>query len=617
MHEPHTTSLASWSCDLERGLIRGDATLAGWLRLPPAQLTAGIAIEQFLEHVHPEDRTRARALVTDRDAELELELRLGQTEGTSRRTFARASRIAETHLAGALLELTGDEAREPRLMNIRSDRQRSRSLYLETPLPICILEGDELRYTLANPSYRRMVERDVVGVPLLEAFPELAGSRTEARIRSVYRTGEPASVVEERTPLRSLDGTLDEDRFFTVNWEAIRGDTGQIIGVISVGYEVSDQVRARHMIEQARTAAAATYQAKDQFLATLGHELRNPLAPILGALQLMQLRGDEVNERERKVIQRQVEHLIRLVEDLLDISRITRGQLSIEREHIDLAEIVSRAAETSSPLLRQNRHQLVIDVAPGLVIDADPARMTQVVANLLSNAAKYTPVGGRITITGARDRSEVVLSVEDNGVGISSSLIHRVFDVFVQANPTPERSHGLGLGLAIVQSFVVLHGGTVEVHSDGIGRGARFTVRLPRAGEPAVVRAPRSTPRVGRERVLVVDDHHEAADVMARALQLLGYHVQTAYDGPSGLAAARTFAPQVILLDLAMPLMDGYELARQLKADGHPARLIALTGRGSEADRQRSREAGIGDHLVKPIDPTWLASYLSALPAAP
>jgi signal transduction histidine kinase len=459
--EPHTTALATWSSDIDRRILRGDATLAAWLQIDPAEMSAGVAVERFVACVVTEDRSRIEAVFSGVVPGGELELRMRGPDGTERQMVARASLITPEHVAGAFVDLTGDTE---------------------------------------------------------------AANRTEA-----------------------------------------------------------------------------------QFLAMLAHELRNPLAPILGAVQLMQLRGDGENERERKVIQRQVENLVVLVDDLLDISRITRGQLSIERQPIELAEIVARATETSAPLFLQNRHQLVVDVAPGLVVDADRARMTQVVANLMSNAAKYTPVGGRIAVIGALDRGDVVLHVEDNGVGIASNVLPRVFDVFVQANPTTERSHGMGLGLSIVQSIVTMHGGTVEVHSEGIGRGARFTVRLPRAGVEAVVRPPRAAQRCGRGRVLVVDDNRDTADVMARSLMLLGYEVETAHDGQSGLAAAGRFAPQVILLDLAMPLMDGDELARRLRADGHPARLVALTAHGNEAELRRSREAGIGDHLVKPGDPDWQA----------
>jgi CheY-like chemotaxis protein len=352
--------------------------------------------------------------------------------------------------------------------------------------------------------------------------------------------------------------------------------------------------------------------AKDEFLAMLGHELRNPLAPILTALQLLKLRGIDAAEKERQVIERQVQHLVGLVDDLLDVSRITRGKIQLNRGAVELADVVAKAIETASPLLERQRHQLRVDVPrQGLAVEVDAARMAQVVANLLTNAAKYTEPGGLITVTARREDAEIVISVRDTGIGIASEILPRVFDLFVQARQAMDRAQGgLGLGLAIVRSLVTLHGGTVEARSDGPGEGAEFIVRLPpaRPGTEVGIRpdgAGRRLPEAAPvRRVLIVDDNEDAAAMLAEALGAYGHVIRTAHDGLQALNAAPEFQPDVALLDIGLPVIDGYELARRIRA--HPAlrhvRLVAVTGYGQEQDRQRSAAAGFAAHLVKPVD---------------
>jgi CheY-like chemotaxis protein len=321
----------------------------------------------------------------------------------------------------------------------------------------------------------------------------------------------------------------------------------------------------------------------------------------------------QAGERERQIIERQVKHLVGLVDDLLDVSRITRGKIQLHRRTVELSEVVARAIETASPLFEQKRHMVSVAVPrEGLTVDGDPERLAQIVANLLTNAGKYTEDGGRINITGRAEGNDVVLSVRDTGIGIAPAMLPRIFDLFVQERQAIDRAQGgLGLGLAIVHSLAELHGGAVEAHSEGIGCGAEFVLRLPHTLAAATAPAARPAgshavaPQTARaRRVLVVDDNHDAATLLAEALTIRGHTVQTAQDGLAGLRAAEALLPDVALIDIGLPVMDGYELARHLAA--HPRlkgiRLIAVTGYGQEQDRTRSRDAGFVGHLVKPVD---------------
>jgi CheY-like chemotaxis protein/two-component sensor histidine kinase len=338
----------------------------------------------------------------------------------------------------------------------------------------------------------------------------------------------------------------------------------------------------------------------------------------------MTLRGDGSALKERTVIARQVRHLVRLVDDLLDVSRIARGKVVLRQQHVEMADIVAAAIETTSPLLEERHHQLHVDVPrPGLLVHGDFTRLTQVVVNVLSNAAKYTEPRGHIRVTGTLVAEQVELCVGDTGVGISSEMLPYVFDLFSQERQTLDRAHGgLGLGLTIVRSLVQLHGGTVEARSDGVGRGSEFVLRLPVATATADVRAPAAAQdtqaRSGRHtghRILVVDDNVDAARLTAEALESVGHDTRVAFDGPAALEVSETFAPDLALLDLGLPLMDGYELAQQL-VEALPNKrpiLVAVTGYGQASDRERTNAAGFQAHIVKPVDFGELTELLDRL----
>ena len=405
--------------------------------------------------------------------------------------------------------------------------------------------------------------------------------------------------------VRRRDGVY---RWFAICAVPVLEPDGTIREWVGLHRDVDDQKRRGEALAQARIAAEQANSAKDDFLAMLGHELRNPLSPIMTAIHLLKLRSGAGTAREVEVIERQTEHLTRLVDDLLDVSRITRGKVTLNRDSVEMADVVAAAIEMASPTLENGRHQLITNVpTQGLVVDVDRVRMAQVVGNLLTNAAKYTPAGGRITLSVERDGGDVVLKVQDNGVGISADLLPRVFDLFVQARQTLARAQGgLGLGLAIVKNLVTLHGGSIAAASEGLGHGSTFTMRLPLIDARATKRrdsgAYRATPEPRLARILVVDDNIDGAEMIAELLGGLGYRTAVAHDGPQALQVAAEFEPQIALLDIGLPVMDGYELAARLRELSADLTLIAITGYGQDGDRERARNAGFADHLTKPVD---------------
>ena len=453
-----------------------------------------------------------------------------------------------------------------------------------------------------------------VMMPRMDGFELLRRLRNDVRTSSIpvlmlsARAGEDARV-------EGLQQGADD---YLIKPFSARELIARVTGLLT-------QARARKQIEQqaqeladAHEEAERLSRAKDEFLAMLGHELRNPLAPILTALQLMRLRGLE--SREQDIIERQVGHLSRLVDDLLDVARITRGKVELNTRTVELSDVVVRAMEIASPLLEQRQHQVNVSMPrTGLLLKADRDRLAQVIANLLTNAAKYSDIGSRIVVSAARENGMVRLGVRDEGIGISPDMLHRIFEPFVQQPQTLDRSHGgLGLGLTIVRSLVQKHEGTVYVESDGLGRGSEFVVRLPAIdarGEHDDTIADAAAEALqdvdSSLRVLVVDDNADAADMLKRALQTLGFVVAVALDGPSALERCTAFAPDIAVLDIGLPVMDGYELARRLRNVCPGIRLIAVTGYGLESDRERSAGAGFDDHLVKPIDLALLAKALA------
>jgi two-component system, sensor histidine kinase len=381
-------------------------------------------------------------------------------------------------------------------------------------------------------------------------------------------------------------------------------------------YQIRGHLAERLRNEQALRTAD---RRKDEFLATLGHELRNPLAPILNSLEILKLSGafdDPKTLQACAVMDRQVHHLNRLVDDLLEVSRITRGIIEVKKESLDLTAIVKAAIETSRPVLDNLRHELIAEFDPSpMCIGGDPVRLTQVFANLLNNAAKYTNHGGQITVATRRENGEAIVSVKDNGIGIAPALLSQVFDMFMQVDRSTRRSQGgLGIGLTLVRSLVAMHGGTVEARSEGPGLGSEFIVRLPiLAAAAAMPLEPRRVERLPARRILIVDDSRDGGESLAILLRVLGAEVALAHSGRAALERVETFKPDVVVLDIGMPGMDGYEVARRIRAnpDHRHVSLIALTGWGQDEDRRRSVAAGFNHHLVKPADIDQLRQLLT------
>ncbi|MBC7833747.1 MAG: response regulator [Phycisphaerales bacterium] len=439
-----------------------------------------------------------------------------------------------------------------------------------------------------------------------ETLPKVLGKWKDS-----LATGEPFDMT---FPLRGADGVF---RPFLTRVLPLKDDGGRVIHWFGTNTDVTEQRELQEQISHKSEQLAEESRRKDEFLAMLSHELRNPLAPIRSAVHILRTheRGSEnlVQQQAREIIERQVGNLAKLVDDLLEVSRVISGRIRLDSQTIDLTQVVQHALETTKPLIDQHKHTVSIDFCAGpLWVSADAMRLEEVFINLLNNAAKYTPAGGRIDVRceqpdGSR---KLRVRVRDNGVGIDQGLLPRVFDLFTQADRSLARSAGgLGIGLSLARRLVELHGGAIEAHSPPEGRnvGSEFIVTLPLAPAPETPPPFEADPqahhqRPGGFRVLVVDDNIDQVMMLASTLRHNGYSVQSAYTGPDGLKVAQQWRPDVVLLDIGLPGLDGYEVARRLRADAATgdAKLIALTGYGREADFSLSREVGFDAHLVKP-----------------
>ena len=400
----------------------------------------------------------------------------------------------------------------------------------------------------------------------------------------------------------------------------IRNEEGKLVGASKVARDITLLKRAQLELQEADNK-------KNEFIALLAHELRNPLGPIRHAANILRARTPTPDELQwaTKIIDRQTEHMTRLVDDLLDVSRITRGTIELRREPVDVADVLKAAVEASSALIERWRHQLrVTPPSQPLYVEGDTTRLTQIVANLLDNAAKYTDAGGRIWLSAEREGEDAVIRVKDTGIGIAPELLPHIFDMFTQAALPLERAQGgLGVGLSLVDRLVTLHGGTVSAESGGTGQGSQFTIRLPAWNTP---RPPAPEPKVEPRhasdrqcRVLVVDDNEDSVDSLAMLLRMLGHEVATSNDGETALSVAAEFRPDVAILDIGLPKLNGYDLAKQIRdmSWGGDVVLVALTGWGQEQHRRRSAESGFDHHLTKPVELEVLQQILSEVAGMP
>lgn len=440
--------------------------------------------------------------------------------------------------------------------------------------------------------------------------------------------------VEKGVPEQELKTALTDGRASDERWHVrkdgtylfgsgvstpLRDDRGALLGFVKV---MRDQTEKKQMEEELRNRAEALARAdqeKDEFLAVLAHELRNPLAPIFYALHILDRESDPaVHQHTRGIVERQVHRLARLIDDLLDVSRISTGKIDLRRSQVTLRRIVENAVEVARPLFEAREHEVTVSLPEEEVwLEADAARLEQVLSNLLNNAAKFTEDGGKIRISAERPDDHVLLRVRDTGVGMDPELIERVFDLFAQGSRSLDRPQGgLGIGLTLAHRLVEMHGGTITAHSDGMGKGSEFVICLPvmpRASAPQAEPWTSAAPPVHSLRLLVVDDSDDTAEMMSTLLEMAGHDVRTAHSGPAALEAAAAHRPHAIVLDIGLPGLDGYQVAQRLRQD--PAMedvvLIAASGYGQEEDRRRSREAGFDHHLVKPVDPQRLHEILT------
>jgi PAS domain S-box-containing protein len=460
-----------------------------------------------------------------------------------------------------------------------------------------------------------------------------ASERRRVQVEDIQHTADPAlrrqhvagMMAYAAFPLVARDRLLGTLAFGTRRRSHFEPDELELMQTVCD--QIAMAMERLRLIAESQLRAADLAEAdrrKDEFLAMLAHELRNPLAPIRNALAILEEGADAATiAQARQVAERQVRHMAHLVDDLLDVSRITRGKINLQKEPVDLATAVGRAVESARPLISARGHTIHVTLPPEPVsLLADPTRLEQILDNLLSNAAKYTEPGGRIGVSAERQGDEAVLRVRDTGVGIAPEMLPRVFDLFAQAERSLDRAEGgLGIGLTLVRSLVELHGGSVQANSDGLGHGSEFVVRLPAAGAAArradqpSATAPGSGGPSAARRILVVDDNVDAAQSLATLLKLWGHEVAVAHDGAGALEAARTQPPDVILLDIGLPGMSGLEVARQIRQEPRRPLLVALTGYGQEQDRRRSVEAGFEAHLVKPVDLRELRRLIAAAPA--
>jgi signal transduction histidine kinase/ActR/RegA family two-component response regulator len=432
----------------------------------------------------------------------------------------------------------------------------------------------------------------------------------------VAATGEPVRFEREAKAM---------GRWFDVYATRLGGPGSLRVAVLF--NDITERKRTEENLRRLAGELAETDRRKTEFLATLAHELRNPLAPLTNGLHLMRVAADNrpAQDKARGMMERQLRHLVRLVDDLLDIARISSGKVELKKERVSLKGVLASAVETSMPLLAAGGHKLEASMPDeGVQLYADATRLAQVVSNLLNNAAKYTPHGGRIALSTRREGDRVVISVADTGIGIAREALPEVFEMFTQVGRTRDRSQGgLGIGLALVRRLVDLHGGRVTAVSPGPGEGSTFTVRLPLAEEPqtqALAPAPAIFTEANARalRVLVVDDNADAAESLASLLELSGHQTRVANDGEQAVRAAHEFHPEIVFLDIGMPGKDGYEVARELRdcADTRDAVLVALTGWGAKDDRARSRQAGFDHHLTKPAGLAAVDGLLEQLMAA-
>jgi PAS domain S-box-containing protein len=619
--------VSTWTWDVQADRVRADSRMAALFGISSAEC-AGAPVARWFASIHPDDVAATRALLEQAMADgsqYDATFRV-RAPGGWRWVISRGRvEFDEAHrplrLRGVVLDATRQIQTEE---NLRASEERYRTLFESIDEGVCVVEV--LYDSRQQPCDYRFLEVNqafVAQTGLVNAagrtIRELAPAHEQhwfdiyGRVAS---TGEPTRFTHEAKAL---------GRWYDVYATRIGPPEAHRVAILF--NDITERRRAEDELRRLAADLSEADRLKTEFLATLAHELRNPLAPIRTGLQLMQRAGNDPATlmRVQGIMDRQLDHLVHLVDDLLDLARITRGQVELKRQWVDLGQILSGAVDTSMPLIEAARHQLQLDLPKQPVrLYADPTRLTQVVSNLLNNAAKYTPRGGHIELAASVEGDEVLVTVSDNGIGIAPGALPDVFKMFTQVGgPGPNAHGGLGIGLSLVRTFTELHGGSVSAASGGPGAGSTFTVRLPLSPLDAP-RLPASTAPGGATlavaclRVLVVDDNRDAAETLSALLGVMGHTAPVANDGPQALRMVRSFRPQVVFLDIGMPGMNGYEVAAEIRRDPafNDVMLVALTGWGGALDRTRSASAGFDEHLTKPATIAAIEQVLAKVPPA-
>ncbi len=568
------------------------------------------------EYIHPDDRELARTSIRDavgRKAMLELECRVFLADGSVGWTHTRAVPMLDaggeiTEWIGMVTNVTARKNAEAALTN---QRRVYEAILTNTP-DLAYVWDREHRFIYANEGLLRMWGKtweEAIGKNCLElGYEPWHAAMHNREIDQIVATKEP---VRGEVPFNGAFGR----RYYDYLLVPVIGATGEVEAVAGTTRDVTER-------KQLEGSLIDADRRKDEFLATLAHELRNPLAPIRNAVHLLKSDkpGEDTVRAAREIIDRQVHHMVRLVDDLMDVSRITLGQVNLRNERVSLRRVIDDALEAAAPAIEAGNHRLVVDV-PGasLQLEGDATRLSQVFQNLLDNAAKYTPPGGTITLRAESRGEQIVVSVRDTGIGITADAQARVFELFTRVHPNDRiKTSGLGIGLSLAKKLIELHLGDIEVRSNGPGTGSEFIVTLPavsaaQAPASAVENVVAMMKPDTSQRVLVVDDNRDAAESLGMLLEMEHCKVSVAFDGLRALELLDTFKPDIALLDIGMPGMDGYELARRIRATvrGRTLTLVALTGWSQADDKKRATDAGFDEHLTKPVDPDVLSRVLN------
>jgi len=615
--------LGVWNWDVAADRVSGDARTAEMFGVAP-DLQDGAPLAAYFAAFHPDDVAPTRTLLEQAvargdlyDATFRVRLAGGGWRWVIGRGQVERGDDGEVRrLRGVVIDATRQFEAEQQL---RLSEERYRTLFESIDEGVCVIEmlydadGQpcDYRFLETNPAFVKQTGLvDAVGRTVREFAPNHEHHWFELYGR-VAATGEPVRFDNEARAL---------GRWYDVY--AARIGPAALRRVAVVFNDITERRNGENALRRMADDLAEANRVKTEFLATLAHELRNPLAPIRSGLQFIRRASSDAAAvaRVQDIMERQLGHLVNLVDDLLDVARITRGQIELRRERIDLATVLDAAVETSMPLIEAARHHLDVEqpIEP-LIVDADLTRMTQVVSNLLNNAARYTPRGGSIVLAAQRDGEQAVIAVSDNGIGIAPAALDEVFKMFTQVGEHRQQAAGgLGIGLSLVRSLVELHGGSVTASSAGTNAGSVFTVRLPLAADatvPVALDAPEAAAPHAGLRILVVDDNRDAAETLAALLGHAGHSAPVANDGHQALRMMASFQPQVVFLDLGMPGMSGYEVASAIRQEPRNAgvRLVALTGWGGDAERARTATAGFDDHLTKPATLEAIEAVLAGL----